>query len=177
MREQPAQVAAITSGIRSFTTTPYVFTSLAHADTYTGTPPDKVSYLLVRVAPGADIGAVRQQLAARLSKVEVLTPQEFRTRSRQFWLFTTGAGAALFFGAVLGVIVGTVIVAQTLYSSTKDHLGEFATLRAIGSSSCVHQQGHRQPGADERRGWLLARCIGRAGDRQRSPPTPRCRSS
>jgi putative ABC transport system permease protein len=27
-----------------------------------------------------------------------------------------------------------VIVAQTLYSSTKDHLNEFATLRAIGSS-------------------------------------------
>jgi putative ABC transport system permease protein len=28
-----------------------------------------------------------------------------------------------------------VIVAQTLYSSTKDHINEFATLRAIGSSS------------------------------------------
>jgi putative ABC transport system permease protein len=27
-----------------------------------------------------------------------------------------------------------VIVAQTLYSSTKEHLNEFATLRAIGSS-------------------------------------------
>ena len=36
---------------------------------------------------------------------------------------------------MLGIIVGTVIVAQTLYSSTKDHLTEFATLRAIGSSS------------------------------------------
>ena len=44
----------------------------------------------------------------------------------------TGAGAALFAGALLGVIVGTVIVAQTLYSSTKDHLSEFATLRAMG---------------------------------------------
>ena len=33
------------------------------------------------------------------------------------------------------MIVGTVIVAQTLYSSTKDHLNEFATLRAIGSSA------------------------------------------
>src|SRR5262249_62352145 len=33
-----------------------------------------------------------------------------------------------------GIIVGTVIVAQTLYSSTKDHINEFATLRAIGSS-------------------------------------------
>lgn len=35
---------------------------------------------------------------------------------------------------MLGMVVGTVIVAQTLYSSTKDHLYEFATLRAIGSS-------------------------------------------
>ena len=41
----------------------------------------------------------------------------------------------MFAGALLGIIVGTVIVAQTLYSSTKDHLTEFATLRAIGSSS------------------------------------------
>ena len=72
--------------------------------------------------------------AASLADVEVLTPAEFRERSRQFWLFGTGAGAALFAGALLGVIVGTVIVAQTLYSSTKDHLNEFATLRAIGSS-------------------------------------------
>ncbi len=35
---------------------------------------------------------------------------------------------------MLGVIVGTVIVAQALYSSTKEHLYEFATLRAIGCS-------------------------------------------
>jgi putative ABC transport system permease protein len=70
-----------------------------------------------------------------LSEVEVLTPAEFRDRSRSFWLFGTGAGAALFAGAVLGLIVGTVIVAQTLYSSTKEHLNEFATLRAIGSSA------------------------------------------
>src|SRR4029077_10241439 len=80
------------------------------------------------------IAAVRKLLLTNLKKVEVLTPNEFRTRSRAFWLLGTGAGAALFAGALLGIIVGTVIVAQTLYSSTKDHLSEFATLRAIGSS-------------------------------------------
>ena len=75
-----------------------------------------------------------------LTDVEVLTQAEFRERSRTFWLFDTGAGAALFAGALLGVIVGTVIVAQTLYSSTKDHINEFATLRAIGSSGrYIHQ--------------------------------------
>ena len=36
---------------------------------------------------------------------------------------------------MLAFIVGTTIVAQTLYSSTKEHLYEFATLRAIGASN------------------------------------------
>jgi putative ABC transport system permease protein len=135
IRDRRAQVSAITDGIRSFTTTPYVFTSLERAQTYMGTPSTKISYLLVHVSPNADLASVRQGLLATLSKVEVLTPEEFRNRSRAFWLFGTGAGAALFAGALLGAIVGTVIVAQTLYSSTKDHLNEFATLRAIGSSN------------------------------------------
>lgn len=135
IRERTAQVKAITSGIRSFTTTPYVFASLDQAQAYMGAAPNRVSYFLVHVSPGANIADVRQRLLASLTKVEVLTPDEFRNRSRSFWLFGTGAGAALFAGALLGAIVGTVIVAQTLYSSTKDHLNEFATLRAIGSSS------------------------------------------
>jgi len=64
-----------------------------------------------------------------------LAKAEFRERSLDQWLFSTGAGVALIGGAILGLIVGVVIVAQTLYSSTKDHLNEFATLRALGSSS------------------------------------------
>ena len=104
------------------------------ARAHTGVPSSKATYFLVRVGQGADVQQVRRDLLASLTDVEVLTPAEFRERSRSFWLFGTGAGAALFAGALLGVIVGTVIVAQTLYSSTKDHLNEFATLRAIGSS-------------------------------------------
>ena len=135
IRDQKVQVAAVTKGIRSFTTTPYVFTDVERARAYTGTSPNKASYLVVRLSPDADAYAVRQELRASLPNVEVLTASEFRNRSRSFWLFGTGASAALFAGALLGFIVGTVIVAQTLYSSTKDHLNEFATLRAIGSSS------------------------------------------
>jgi len=134
IRQQPVQVAAVTSGIRSFTTTPYVFIDVNRARTLMGIPSSKATYFLVRLRPDADIDRVRRQLATNVPDVEVLTPGEFRERSRAFWLFSTGAGAALFAGALLGVIVGTVIVAQTLYSSTKEHLNEFATLRAIGSS-------------------------------------------
>src|SRR5439155_4832453 len=93
------------------------------------------TFLLVQLAPNTDVEGVRRKLRASLKDVEVLTQAEFHDRSREFWLFDTGAGAALFAGALLGMIVGTVIVAQTLYSSTKDHINEFATLRAMGSSN------------------------------------------
>jgi putative ABC transport system permease protein len=134
IRGQKVEVVAVTKGIRSFTTTPYVFTSLDRARSYTGTSAAKATFLLVHLAPNADVEGVRTKLRASLTDVEVLTQAEFHDRSREFWLFDTGAGAALFAGALLGMIVGTVIVAQTLYSSTKDHINEFATLRAIGSS-------------------------------------------
>ena len=84
---------------------------------------------------GADIQTVRNELRKRVPDLDVLTKAEFSKRSLDHWLFATGAGVALIGGAVLGLIVGTVIVAQTLYSSTKDHINEFATLRALGSSS------------------------------------------
>jgi putative ABC transport system permease protein len=134
IRDQKVEVRVLTRGIRSFTTTPYLFAPLERARAYTGISSNKDTYILVRVAPNADIETVRSRLKANISDVEVLTPAEFRDRSRSFWLFGTGAGAALFAGALLGIIVGTIIVAQTLYASTKDHLNEFATLRAIGSS-------------------------------------------
>jgi putative ABC transport system permease protein len=134
IRGQKVEVVAVTKGIRSFTTTPYVFTSLDRARSYTGTSAAKATFLLVHLAPNADVEGVRTKLRASLTDVDVLTQTEFHNRSREFWLFDTGAGAALFAGALLGMIVGTVIVAQTLYSSTKDHINEFATLRAIGSS-------------------------------------------
>jgi putative ABC transport system permease protein len=135
IRDQKVQVVAVTKGIRSFTTTPFVFTTLDRARAYTGISPSKATYFLVRVSPDVRVEKVRGRLETNLTDVEVLTTAEFRDRSRVFWLFDTGAGAALFAGALLGVIVGTIIVAQTLYSSTKDHLNEFATLRAMGSSS------------------------------------------
>jgi putative ABC transport system permease protein len=134
IRGQKVEVVAVTKGIRSFTTTPYVFTSLDRARSYTGTSAAKATFLLVHLSPNADVENVRTRLRVSLTDVEVLTQAEFHDRSREFWLFDTGAGAALFAGALLGMIVGTVIVAQTLYSSTKDHINEFATLRAIGSS-------------------------------------------
>jgi putative ABC transport system permease protein len=140
IRGQPVTVGALTDGIRSFMTAPYVFADVDDARSYVGLPASFTSHFVIRLKPGADIERTRQNILSSISGIQALTSDQFRQQSRSFWLFRTGAGAALVAGALLGFIVGTVIVAQTLYSSTKDHLYEFATLRAMGASdSYIYQ--------------------------------------
>jgi putative ABC transport system permease protein len=134
------RVVALTNLVRSFTTAPFIFTTLERARHFLHAGSNNSTYFLIQISPAANIDDVRARLASDLTDAEVITPEEFRNRSLQTWLFGTGAGAGLIAGAILGVIVGTVIVAQILYSSTKDHLNEFATLRAVGSSAFyIHQ--------------------------------------
>jgi len=104
---------------------------------------------------------VRSQLRSLLSQAEVLRPAEFGNRSRSFWMFGTGAGSALFAGALLAMI-GSVVVAQTLYASTKEHLYEFATLRAIGSSGLYLQTVVVAQALAERDCWFQRRGPDRA---------------
>lgn len=154
------RVRALTHRIRSFTQSPYVYTPINRARALLNADGDKASFLLVQLEPGADVEAVRKTLASRLESAEVLTKSEFRDRSIKQWLFRTGAGFALIGGALLGILVGTVIVAQTLYSSTKDHINEFATLRALGSSSSyIHKVILSQAGLSAVIGYVLGMII------------------
>ena len=128
-----ARVVGFTRGVRSFTQSPYVFTSAKNAITYGGMRKDQTKFALIEVADDADVSDVRQQLQDRISDVEVLTTGAFALRTETYWMFTTGAGLALLVAAIMGGIVGVVVVSQTLYATTIDHLPEFATLRAMGA--------------------------------------------
>ena len=138
--EGRVRVVGLTDLIRSFTTWPYVFTTLERSRGFLGGDLDHNTFYLVQISPRADVEEVHRSLAADLTDAEVITPAEFHDRSLSRWLYGTGAGMALIGGAMLGVLVGTIIVAQALYMSTKEHINEFATLRAIGSSAFyIHQ--------------------------------------
>ena len=120
-----ARVVGFTRGIRSFTTSPYVFTTFKNAQNYTGMREDQTLFILVRVAPGASLEQVRRALLDHIKDVEVFTTGEFSHMTTFYWMFTTGAGVAVLIAAVLGLVVGFVVVAQTIYATTMDHIREY----------------------------------------------------
>jgi putative ABC transport system permease protein len=128
-----ARVVGFTRGIRAFTTSPYIFTSFKNAQDYGRLAADQTVYVLVKTGPGAKIGDVRRDILARVKDVEVLSGSQFSRMTRVYWMFTTGAGVAVLLAAVLGLVVGFVVVAQTIYATTVDHLREFGTLKAMGA--------------------------------------------
>ncbi|KST61847.1 ABC transporter permease DevC [Mastigocoleus testarum] len=95
---------------------------------------DNVDLGALTLEPNADIETVRQTLQNRLPKdVKVLTPKEFIQTEIVFWT-KRPAGVIFNFGAIMGAVVGIVIVNQVLYSDVNDHLPEYATLKAMGYS-------------------------------------------
>ena len=80
-------------------------------------------------------GGARQEIARRLPYNDVYTKKEWATRSRNYWVQSTGIGLNMYITVFLGCLVGIVVVAQTLYTSTMEHLKEFGTVKAIGGGN------------------------------------------
>lgn len=140
--EHRAKVVGFTRGMRSFTTTPYIFTSLRRGENYgwlttSDRPREKGMasiYFLVKTKPGTDVESVRRAITAAVGDVDVETRDNFSWRTRRYWLFETGVGFGFLAAALLGLMVGGVIVSQALYAMTMEKLPEFGVLKALGAS-------------------------------------------
>jgi putative ABC transport system permease protein len=121
-------------GFGGFLGVPSLFTSYQDAARYIGFGSEDAMYVLLRVGPGYSVADVQQNLRQRLPEVDVLTGEEFAHKSRMYWMIKTGAGGAIVTAAVLGFLIGLVIVSQTIYANTMENIEEYATLKALGAS-------------------------------------------
>jgi len=130
-----AKIVGFTRGVRSFTTSPPVFTTFKNAQTFFGIPEDQTLFLVVKAKEGVDLQRLKADLKSRVSDVDVYTRMEWTEKQRNYWMFGTGAGITVLIAAFLGLLVGVVVVAQTIYSATVDHIREYGTLKAMGASN------------------------------------------
>jgi putative ABC transport system permease protein len=130
------QVVGISRGVKSFTTAPIVFTSFELArDLLIYVGPQNTVFLVVSLAPGFSTSEVIDNLTNSLKGVDVYSRDEFSRKTRLYWTIETGVGFSFLLTIVISFLVGILIVGQTIYNSTMEHIKEFGTLKALGASN------------------------------------------
>ena len=92
---------------------------------------------LITLKPGYDPPQVAEQLKSYLPKegIKVLTKAEYIAFEQGYWQQQTPIGPIFNLGAIMGFIVGVIIVYQVLSTDVNAHLKEYATFKAMGYSN------------------------------------------
>jgi putative ABC transport system permease protein len=131
INKKRVRVNAITKKITSFGGT-LVFTNRTKAREISGLPPDRCSYILVKLKPGADVDANVARLRALLPRAEVFPKDTLSRLTRSYYLINTGIGFSFGFTTLMSSLVGIVIITLTMYTSILNREKDFAVLRALG---------------------------------------------
>lgn len=133
VNQQRTHIVAKTSGITGFITMPYLFSTYETACRLARIPPGACSFILVKLKPGFDRNSVRRAVQARVPDAAVFLPEEFAGISQDYWMKRTGIGVSFGAATMLGLLVGLLVVGQSLYALALDHLEDYATLKALGA--------------------------------------------
>lgn len=95
--------------------------------------PGSVDIGLIRVRPGADLEAVRDELRGYMgTEAKVLTRDELIAAEIVFIRENAPLDFIFGMGAAVGFFIGFVVVYQILYTEVTNHLPQYATLKAMG---------------------------------------------
>ena len=96
-------------------------------------PKGSIEIGLVKLRSGSNPILISEILNKSLpNDVRVLTKDQFIEFEKNYWKNSTAIGFIFSLGALMGFVVGCVVVYQILYSDVTDHLPEYATLLAMG---------------------------------------------
>ncbi len=137
--DRPVRVVDTVKGYKGLQGS-YVFCSMSTARTLLRYQENQVTYFLGTTKDKASAKALVDRLNAEFADhapgqtndMTAFTSEEFSRSTRWYWLKRTGAGLALGFAAILGLLVGAVVTTQTLYAATAGAIKEYAVLQALG---------------------------------------------
>ncbi len=130
------QIVGISEGVKSFTTAPIIFTSYKLAQSLVGyIGPDNTVFVIAKVSPGFSVNGVIRNLKDKLTGVDAYTKDAFSMKTRLYWTIETGVGFSFLLTILISFFIGMLIVGQTIYNSTMEHIKEFGTLKALGANN------------------------------------------
>ncbi|WP_165233951.1 FtsX-like permease family protein [Aquisphaera insulae] len=97
-------------------------------------PPGRISFGLLKVEPGSLAATLARLRRTLPGDVQVLGRDEILARETDHWVNQTSTGQLFAFGVMIAMVVAAVVVYQVLSNDVREHLPEYATLKAMGYS-------------------------------------------
>ncbi|MCK6551420.1 ABC transporter permease [Myxococcota bacterium] len=133
VNERQVRVVGFTWGLEAFAPA-YSFAEIGLARELAGIPTDRVNFVLVKLAEGADVDATVERLRAAVPSVEVFTTKQFHDRIVKT-LLEEQLGISFGTSVAFGLLIGLVVVSLAMFSSVLENQRQFGTLKALGCSN------------------------------------------
>lgn len=131
INDNEVRIVGSYEGRRSFFWEPVLYTTYSRALSLVPPERNPLSFVLIRLAPGADVAQVRAALHARTG-LTTLTNDEFVKRTADYIATETGIIVNFGMAIALGFLIGTLVAGQTFYNFTLDNLRHYGALKAMG---------------------------------------------
>jgi putative ABC transport system permease protein len=125
-------VAALTRGVRSLSLKPQMFTDVRTARRLLGASDGQATFWVLSLRSPACAASVARAVEENPA-LQVFPRAELARITEERIVVNSGAGAALAFVAMLGLVVAVVVVGQTLYATLAEHRRELGMLKAVGA--------------------------------------------
>ena len=117
---------------KGFESNAIIYTTFDNAVRYSPVGRERISFILAKVRPGADVREVQRAISS-MEDVIALTPEEFSRRTKSFIVVATGIGVNFGITIALGFVVGLLLSASIFYQFTSENIRHFAVLKALGT--------------------------------------------
>jgi putative ABC transport system permease protein len=97
-----------------------------------GMIPTQVTFGLVKLRSGSDLRAVKNRLNEVLPDAYAYTREEIDAKEAEYWIQQTAVGRFFTLGVAVALVVGVIFVYQMMAADIRNHLAEYATIKAIG---------------------------------------------
>jgi len=131
LNDQRAVISGVADSNPTFTSAVTLFTRYSNALRFVPGTRNRMSFILVRSAPGRDPQAVVDAIE-RQTGLKARTSDQFARDGVQYIIQNTGIPVNFGITVTLGVIVGIAIVGLTFSLFIRDNIKQFGALKAIG---------------------------------------------
>ena len=139
MNDRRAVVVGICQVSPPFTTLPVLYTRYSLAEWYVPHDRNLMTFILAKPEAGVPAKEVCQRIEGQTRteqrQLAAMTQDQFKWKTINYFLGSTGIPVNFGITIVLGFIVGIAIAGQTFYLFTVENLKQFGSLKAMGVSN------------------------------------------